>query len=165
MLRTLPIALILVGATVAAQADVYRWVDEHGSVHYSDRWVPGSELIKTTKAHPVSSSSSSGSYAASHAADARSASERASAIIAEQNAARAVKQDVAKNRDQQCKDAKERYEKAIQARRIYKAAANAPKTTNADRPVEREYLSEQEADAYRVQARADMQDACGTSAK
>ena len=35
-------------------ADVYRWVDDHGEAHYSDRWVPGSELIKSNKPHPPS---------------------------------------------------------------------------------------------------------------
>ncbi|MGH8285389.1 MAG: DUF4124 domain-containing protein, partial [Steroidobacteraceae bacterium] len=28
-------ALILVGASIVAQADVYRWVDSTGEVHYS----------------------------------------------------------------------------------------------------------------------------------
>ena len=34
--------LLLAGTLTAAQADVYRWVDEHGLPHYSDQWVPGS---------------------------------------------------------------------------------------------------------------------------
>jgi hypothetical protein len=74
-----------------------------------------------------------------------------------------VKADLAKVRDQQCKEAKDRYEKAIQARRIYKGAAPSEKATkDTDRPDDRQYLSEEEADAYRVKARQEVNDLCGT---
>src|SRR5262249_22247623 len=119
MLRTVAIgSLLFAGAVSVAEADVFRWVDEHGSVHYSDQWVPGSELIKTTKTRPQTSSSDSGRRTV---AMQKAASDAASAQVAQQNAAQAVKQDVAKAREQQCKDAKDRYEKAIQARRLFKA--------------------------------------------
>ena len=45
-------ALIAAGLCSVAHADVYRWVDDKGEPHYSDRWVPGSELIKSDKPHP-----------------------------------------------------------------------------------------------------------------
>ena len=45
-------ALIAAGLCGVAHADVYRWVDDQGEAHYSDRWVPGSELIKSDKPHP-----------------------------------------------------------------------------------------------------------------
>ena len=49
MLRYLAISTVLsVGAVSAAHADVYRWVDDHGGVHYSDQWVAGSEVIKSS---------------------------------------------------------------------------------------------------------------------
>jgi hypothetical protein len=159
MLRTLAIStLLFLGSVSAANADVYRWVDDHAGVHYTDRWVPGSVLIKTTKAHPSDSarSSSRGSKASS---------EQIAAQLAEQNAAKAVKQDTAKMREQQCKDAKERYEKAIQARRIYKAPEGGEKPKDGDRPDDRQYMSDEEADAYRVKARTDMQEVCGPSGK
>ena len=79
--------------------------------------------------------------------------------IADQQAAtvnaQAVQQDVAKVREEQCKKATERYEKSIQARRIFKESKDGVK----------EYISDAEADAYRVQTRTDMQAACGTEAK
>ncbi|MBV8803924.1 MAG: DUF4124 domain-containing protein, partial [Sinobacteraceae bacterium] len=41
MLRTWAISsLLFAGAVSVANADVFRWVDEHGGVHYSDQWVP-----------------------------------------------------------------------------------------------------------------------------
>jgi hypothetical protein len=90
-------------------------------------------------------------------------SSSSSSISNDQNA-QAVKQDVAKAREQQCKDAKERYGKAIQARRIYKAKqGDTPK--DDDRPADREYMSDQEADAYRAQVRQEVQDYCGSVPK
>ena len=78
--------------------------------------------------------------------------------------AKAVKQDLAKVREQQCKEAKDRYDKAIQARRIYKPS-KSDTSKDTDRPDDRQYMSDDEADAYRVKARADMQEVCGNSAK
>ena len=157
MLRNLAISTVLcVGAVSVAHADVYRWVDDHGGVHYSDQWVPGSETIKSSPKPPGSSGASS------HAS--YSSPRTAAAPLSEDNASKAVKEDMAKVRDQQCKEAKERYEKAIQARRIYKAPAagdKGPATKDTDRPDDRQYLSEEEADAYRVKARQDVQDFCG----
>jgi hypothetical protein len=158
MLRNLAIgSLLFAGAVSVAQADVFRWVDEHGGVHYSDQWVPGSELIKSmSRVRPSSASSEAKPSPAPSYAKSASAPSSGS----QEKVEKEVKQDVAKIREQQCKDAKERYDKAIHARRIYKAQ-DASKTPNPD---DREYLSDQEADAYRVQARKEMQDLCGSSA-
>jgi hypothetical protein len=154
MLRTVAISSILFAGTLSvAHADVYRWVDDHGGVHYSDQWVAGSEVIKSTKARPSSSSSDSPRSDA-----ARPVSAPATTDPAQTKAPQAVKQDVAKIREQQCKDAKERYDKAIIARRIYK-----PKDGSKDGD-DREYLSDTEADAYRVKAQQEMTDLCGSSA-
>jgi hypothetical protein len=158
MLRTLAISsLLFVGGISVANADVFRWVDDHGGVHYSDQWVPGSEVIKSTRPHPVSSSSDSPRSTqrppSDHASD-------QSTHVAE----KAVKQDLAKVREQQCKDAKDRYDKAIQARRIYKSP-QGDKSKDTDRPDDRQYMSDEEADAYRVKARQEVQDFCGNPAK
>jgi hypothetical protein len=75
-----------------------------------------------------------------------------------------MKQDLAKAREQQCKDAKEKYGKAIEARRIYKGAAD-DKPKGGDGSEDRQYLSDEEADAYRLKMRQEMQDLCGSSAK
>jgi hypothetical protein len=157
MLRTLAISsLLFAGAVSVAHADVFRWVDDHGGVHYSDQWVPGSEVIKSNRPHPASTSSDSPrpTSDAQKPAGAQAAGQNTQSQTAE----KAVKQDMAKVREQQCKEAKERYDKAIEARRLYKPADKS----KAD---DREYLSDDEADAYRVKVRQDMQDACGKSAK
>jgi Domain of unknown function (DUF4124) len=153
MLRFVAItSLVLAGLCGVARADVYRWVDDHGEPHYSDRWVPGSELIKSNKPHPPTPDSSA--PRPSDRNQTIAAARRASNEVAQQASAQAVKQDVAKARDAQCKQAKERYEKAIQARRLYKPAKEGE--------TEHEYMSDAETDAYRLQARTDVQDACGS---
>jgi Domain of unknown function (DUF4124) len=135
-------ALILVGALSVAQADVYRWVDEHGEPHYSDQWVPGSQVIKTSKSHPGSDTMSQG-----HSQQVN----RTPESLADEANSRAVHQDVERSRDAQCKAAKDRYMKAIESRRVYKEGKSG----------EREYMSDADADAYREVARKDVQDRCG----
>jgi len=61
---------------------------------------------------------------------------------------------VAETKDKQCKEAKDRYQKSLQARRIFKT----------DDKGEREYLSDADADKLRIEARETMDLACGPSA-
>jgi hypothetical protein len=155
MLRFVAITtLILAGAFGIARADVYRWVDEHGEAHYSDRWVPGSELIKSKKPHPPAPDTSA-ARRESEQKKVAAAGQQVSSQLSQEAAARAVKQDLAKAHEQQCKEAKDRYQKAIEARRVYKAGKDG----------EREYMSDAETDSYRVQARNDVQQACGSAPK
>ena len=144
-------ALIVTGLSGVAHADVYRWVDDHGEAHYSDRWVPGSELIKSSKPRPSSGEASTSAPtrtrgpvptpAATEAAKQEKANEAA------------VKQDVAKTKEVQCKQAKDRYQKAIEARRIYKPGKEGD---------ERVYMTDDETDKYRLDARNDVILACGS---
>ncbi|HKT72378.1 MAG TPA: DUF4124 domain-containing protein [Steroidobacteraceae bacterium] len=143
--------LAVVCRTAHADADVYRWVDERGGIHYSDRWVPGSELIRSSKPHPPNPEAEAARRAAEQS-KLQASNDHVANQLGQQAAVQAVKQDVAKAREQQCKDAKEKYEKAIQARRIY--------TTN--KAGEREYISDEQADSYRLQARNEVQSACGS---
>lgn len=146
MFRTLAItATLFFGVMAVAQADVYRWHDAQGHVQYSDRWVPGSELIKTDKNHPRSEPSTA------NAAQATATTPDANAQLAQQRAAQTVRQDVAKSREEQCKEATAEYEQAIQSRRIYREGPNG----------EREYISDAEADAYRLSLLKTRQAVCG----
>ena len=142
-------ALIAAGICSAAHADVYRWVDEKGVPHYTDRWVPGSELIKSAKPHPQTPNSSPSAPASNATA---AASQHATSQLSEHSNEEAVKQDVAKTRDAQCTKAKDIYQKAIESRRIYKPAKDGD---------DRQYMSDAETDQYRAQARQQVTDACG----
>ena len=150
MLRSVVLAaLTFTCALSCARADVYRWVDEHGEPHYSDQWVPGSEVIKTVRSRPA------GSDAPARAADQKgltAASNNISTQLSDQDNARAVQQDVAKSREARCKSAKDMYMRAITSRRVYKE----------DKGGERTYMSDEEADAWREQLRKATQDACGS---
>jgi uncharacterized protein DUF4124 len=154
MIRTLAIALVLTGAAaIADAADVYRYVDAQGGVHYSDTWVPGSTLIKID--HHVNNTASNAAAKSTAQNRTAIAGERASVEVAHANEQRAVQADVAQAREQQCKQAQDNYDKAIHSRRIFKSNKDG----------EREYLNDTDADAYRLQLRTDMQAACGTEAK
>lgn len=153
MLRTWTLTtLIVAGLCGVAHADVYRWVDEHGEPHYTDRWVPGSELIKSSKPHPAGEPAPSASE--SQARISSSSATQASAAKQQQAAEAAVKADVAKTKEAQCKQAKDRYQKAIEARRIYKPGKEGE---------ERVYMTDEETDAYRLQARNDVTLTCGSA--
>jgi hypothetical protein len=148
LLRRLSVsALIIAGAFTLARADVYRWVDERGQSHYSDQWMPGSEVIKTSK--PTRADS------AARGADQRSltaSNNRIAAQLGDQDNSRAVQQDVASRHAALCKQSKESYQRAITSRRVYKEQADG----------ERSYLSDADADAYREQLRKQVQDYCGS---
>ena len=150
MLRFVPL-LLLITAFGVARADVYRWVDEHGEPHYSDQWVPGSEVIKTTRARPGSDTLSRSAEQKGLLASSRSISGQ----LDDESNARAVQQDVARVRDAQCRAAQERYLKAIESRRVYKESKDG----------DRQYLTDDEADAYREVARKDVQVRCGSAPK
>src|SRR4051812_15656502 len=137
MFRILAIAGALLGLASVAQADVWRWTDPNGTIHYSDSWVPGSTLVKTE---------SRGGYSSSAPAAASTPPANRPATPADpaqaQRDQRAVQADVAKAREESCKKAKDAYDKAIASRRIYrKEGPNG----------ERDYMSDADADAFRMQ--------------
>jgi hypothetical protein len=149
MSRLVPItALMLAGALTVAHADVYRWVDAQGVPHYSDEWVPGSVVVKTT-GHARPDSPDAPSSSSSSPSD---QSSRIHEQLSQEDNNRAMQQDLAKERAVQCEAAKQRYNKAIVARRVYKQDANGDRT----------YLSDEDADTYRQQARQDVQASCGS---
>ena len=150
MLRRLSLsALILAGASTLAWADVYRWVDDKGQPHYSDQWMPGSEVIKTSKTHPP------GYDSATRAADQKNltaSNTKVSAQLEDKDNARAVQQDVARRREVLCKQARDNYMRMVSSRKVY--------TNNKDGT--RDYMSDAQADAYREEARKSVQDQCGS---
>jgi hypothetical protein len=146
MFRILASAAVLIGAMTAAHADVYRWTDAQGHVQYSDRWVPGSTLIKGTSHYPGVPQAPATDQAKLAASDAN-----VNQQLAQRETEKTVKQDVAATRAEQCKKATAAYDKAIQSRRLYKEGKDG----------QREYVSDQEADAYRAKLLSERQQVCG----
>lgn len=155
MRRVLAISALVLAAAGTAQADVYRFVDAQGRIQYSDRWVPGSELIKTSDRNRATNSEAAAAQRAAEQNKLAVSNDRIAAQQAQHNAADAVRRDVAATRGEQCKKAKEVYEKSVQARRLYKVGKDG----------EREYLTDSQADEQRLQARMEMQNACGSGTK
>lgn len=135
-----------------AQADIWKWVDAQGRVQYSDRWTPGAVLIKGD--HPRESDASSPPSAPDEQAQQDASNRKIDAELDREAAQRAVEKDQAAARDARCKQAKDQYQKLIESRRVYREDKNGDRT----------YLSDDEADKARVQARLDMESACGQSA-
>jgi len=127
MFRILAITAALLGLASIAQADVWKWTDPNGTIHYSDNWVPGSVLVKTDARGSSAAAATAPSSSSDPAQDARDK--------------RSVDTDVAKAQADQCKKAREAYDKAITSRRITRKGANG----------QTEFLSDAEIDAYRLQ--------------
>ena len=144
-------ALIVLLLPVAAlAADIYRSVDAQGHVQYSDTPSPGAQLIRVSARNAAEFAAS----ASANASASKPNDDAAQAQLAKDKAQQAVQKDVAETRAEQCKKATETYQRYIQSRRIFKP------TDNGDR----EYLSDADADQLRLNARLDMEAACGTGA-
>lgn len=148
MLRRVVLTALISGCALSVHADVYRWVDQSGQPHYSDQWVPGSTLVKTDRPHPATDTGP----APSQQKSLNAINQAADAQLSKEDTARAVQQDVAKRRDALCKTSKDAYMRAITSRRVFKANKDG----------ERDYLSDEDADAYRAQLRKTVQDNCGS---
>jgi Spy/CpxP family protein refolding chaperone len=150
-------ALFVATAGLAAAADegtVFVWVDKDGTPHYQDRPPEGST--------PESAREMSLRYkmtdpeAVAAAAKRQSELTDAAKVREQQQAgdADADKADKAKVRqeaEQCCKLARERLEKYDTAHRLYKPAADGTRT----------YLTDEETDQARADARRDVEQFCG----
>ena len=146
---TVTALVLLAGLAGSARAEnIWKWVDARGVPHYSDRPVPGAVLVRTIDA---GASASSAAASGSHTLAAQS--EQVTAELNREQAARVVKRDEATERAKQCNEAKARYAKMIVARRIYTVDAKGG----------RHYLSDQQAEQDRVQARLDVANYCGSN--
>lgn len=137
-----------------ASAVVYKWVDAQGKVQYGDRppdgvraevvEMPGSHAARTATARPSEPSST---------ATAQTPKGAPPPPTAEDNEARkAVDADVAQSKEKECADAQDRYKKLIEGRRLYKAGADG----------ERQYLTSEEIDAERLNAKHEVDSICNS---
>jgi hypothetical protein len=137
------LAAVCIVATGAGQGDIYRWKDPQGNWHYSDQPQPGAELVRGTRKPPSATPAAAPAVAGTTAAT--TAPGATDPKTAEQ-----VRQDVAVAQDENCKKADEAYNKAVQARRMYKIDAQGVKT----------YLTDAELDETRLNARTQRDAVC-----
>ncbi|MBS0375908.1 MAG: DUF4124 domain-containing protein [Proteobacteria bacterium] len=149
-------ALALLAATLPAAAAVYKWVDPQGRIHYSDRPPPpeGKLLSVDTSATHPSERASAPSPAPRSATPPGPAAGPATGPAATPEAMARLKQsvdsDVANARTDQCKQARDKYQTYVQSRRLYKEGPNK----------ERIYLSDQELETERLQAKHEVDELC-----
>ena len=146
--------LLLFAALIAwsgmAGAVVYKWVDAQGKLQYGDRPPDGvhAEVVEFLGTHGA------------HAAPARASTPAPSLTVTNRDQAnqddagakKAVAEDVATSREKQCADAQDRYKKLIESRRLYKTGADG----------ERQYLSSEEIDSERLNAKRDVDATCNS---
>jgi hypothetical protein len=142
MKRVILCALLMAWSTLAS-AVVYKWVDAQGKTQYGDRPPDGvhAEVVEGLgrDSRPATSPPA--------------AAKASSAPVATTDVKKAVQNDVSTAREKQCTDAQERYKKLIEGRHIYKTGDNG----------ERVYLSSQEIDEERVNAKKDIDDTCNSA--
>lgn len=149
MLRNAIVTLMLAGlATVAAAETVYKWVDAGGQVHYTDLPPdqPGAKLLGTFQREQVLQ----GTEESATAEDEPAPTYETGAEPGDGDAAAAMQRDLEAVRSEQCTQAQARYKNYIESRRLYRETADG----------KREYLTDAELDAARVQARKDVDELC-----
>jgi hypothetical protein len=143
--------LLLFAALIAwsgmASAVVYKWVDAQGKVQYGDRPPDGvhAEVVELLIPHSAATRSAS-----TAAPTVKPASTTPLKDAADK---KAVDQDVSQTRDKQCTDAQDRYKKLIEGRRLYKAGPDG----------ERQFMSSEEIDTERLNAKRDIDTICNSA--
>ena len=126
----------------------------NGVWHYSDQPQPGAELVKAMRRNSSSANSASqGTQAPRPPSGDEGNLNDAPAAPVSREVAQEVRRDAATAKAEQCTKAKDAYQRAVQARRI----------SRKDESGKQVYLTESEIDATRLQARANMDLACGTT--
>ena len=149
MKRVLLCAALLAFSSVAS-AVVYKWVDAQGKVQYGDRPPDGvhAEVMDLLGDH--------GTRPAPPAAATPPPKPAVTAARAQATGDDAVKKavqdDVEAAREKQCADAQERYRKSIEGRKLYRIGSDG----------EREYLTSEEIDAERLNAKRDVDTICNS---
>jgi hypothetical protein len=146
MSLSLALALALIG-TVAA-GDIY--CDPHGH-DCTDRPTPGWVLVRSDMPRRPDDNATP---APTQTTPKPPAGAAANDQIEQQKAHQAMQSDLAAKRAEQCKQAQDRYQKDIQYRRLYRVDSSGQQT----------FLSDEEADNERTQAKIDVDQYCGAGA-
>jgi hypothetical protein len=153
MKRVLLCAVLLAWSGLAS-AVVYKWIDAQGKLQYGDRPPDGvhAELVEGLGSHGTRSE-----QARPPAASATSSQPATSApttkTAQDDGIKKAVDGDVAQVKEKQCADAQARYKNLIEGRKLYKAGVDG----------ERQYLTSDEIDAERRNAKRDIDTICNSS--
>jgi len=143
--RAFCLAVLLLAANHGFAADVYRQVNPDGTVTYSDR--PESENAETIT---INTRRPATAPAAAGAAEPAANAGAPAAEPAQSDEGRPTPAETAAERAANCAAARERNDRYQMSRRLYRSLPDG----------EREYLSDEELDAARAGAAADVQQWC-----
>ena len=142
MKKVIAIVFLACGLSVTANADIWKWVDEQGNVHYGDM---------AARAHAVNAERIS--YAPGNRSVSRSGNSPAVTTSGNDSMPGETSGDAQEGADAKayyCKQATDIYESYVSAPRLYKTGTDG----------EREYLSDEETAAALAEARASMAEWC-----
>ena len=140
-------ALTLLGSTAFAAGEVYRWKDASGVWNYSDQPHPGAEVIR----RPASAATPAAAPAATPAAPAAMPTSDEPLPVSKE-VAEQVRQDASAAKAKRCEKARTDYDEMVKALRIKRADDKGNVT----------FLTPEQMDAARLEARAVRDLACGT---
>ncbi len=158
MLNKILMVLLMAGLTLVATAEtVYKWVDATGQVHYTDLPPKQADARILSVSHGHSSmddeeGSDEGDFGDESgdddAADAASGTSTPEPPVSREAMA-AARDDAARAKVEQCKQAQDRYQKYIESRRLFREEGG-----------KRVYLSDQELTEARARAKQAVDDYC-----
>ena len=133
-------------AGYANAANIYKWTDEDGNVHYTDKPVDQSSEVVAISSRPTDNAQAMAQMQAS--LDRRSASQQAQNTVTAPSPEEAAVSKA--DRAQKCSMYKGRLTKYVQSRRLYRE----------DEDGERVYLDETESQAAREKAESQVEEFC-----
>jgi len=153
-MKRLLVCAALIAWSGMASAVVYKWVDAQGKVQYGDRPPDGvhAELIEMLGTHSARAAPTRAAATTPTATAQPISAVTRDPTAPDASARKAVDEDVAQERDKQCAEAQERYKKLIEGRKLFKAGPNG----------ERQYLTSEEIDSERVNAKRDVDTICNS---
>ena len=142
------LTLVLIGASTTAVGQIYKWTDEEGNVHFSDTPV-GEEAEKVAiQSRRTNQERVQSQVEARAVAAAKSAEEEAAAVPA--GPTEEELQARLEERAKKCDTYRERLQRFVQSRRIYREDENG----------ERVYMTEEEMQDAREKVENQVQEYC-----
>lgn len=140
---------LAIGANVSA-SEIYKWTDADGNVHYGDKPVGEQSIRLAIRSNPTDPARIQAmAQARSEARAVATAEERAAA---EQGPTEEERRAEARDRAQKCSTYRERLEKFVMSRRLYREDENG----------ERVYLDDSEAQAARERVQNQVEEYCNS---
>lgn len=139
--------LAVAAAGIAAAAEIYRWTDDDGNVHYTDKPLGDSPVRLAIESRPTDNARV---QAQVQQRQERRAAAAEAAASADDGPTPEELRAQARERDERCNTYKARLTSFVQSRRLYREDENG----------ERIYLSDDEIDAARAKVQRQVEENC-----